>query len=100
MCIRDRCLALIALPRLQINAQLYTIVVLLATFTPVSYTHLELIPNVPKSDERPWTVGMSRFVDACHGKGEAVANGEDGLKILRLLDATNRSAAEKREITL
>lgn len=61
---------------------------------------VELIPNVPKSDERPWTVGLGRFVDACHGKGEPVASGEDGLKILRLLDATNRSAAEKREITL
>jgi predicted dehydrogenase len=29
-----------------------------------------------------------------------VASGDDGLAILRLLEATYRSAAEKREITL
>lgn len=61
---------------------------------------VEMIPTVPKSDERPWTVGMGRFVEACQGKGQPVASGEDGLAILRLLDATNRSAAEKKEIVL
>ena len=61
---------------------------------------VELVPTVPKTDERPWTIGMSRFIAACQGEGEPVASAEEGLKILRLLDATNRSAAEKREVML
>jgi predicted dehydrogenase len=62
-------------------------------------TSVEVIPSLPRI-EGAWAQGLVRFVDACQGKGEALATGEEALKILRLLDATNRSAAEKREITL
>jgi predicted dehydrogenase len=61
---------------------------------------VELIPSLPRSDERVWGLGPVRFVEACRGDAEPIANGEDGLAILRLLDATNRSAAEGREVTL
>lgn len=61
---------------------------------------IEIIPPLKRSDERVWALGLVRFVEACRGEAEPIATGEDGLAILRLLDATNRSAAEKREITL
>jgi predicted dehydrogenase len=45
-------------------------------------------------------LGLTRFVEACRGEGQPLASGEDGLAILKLLDATSRSADEGREITL
>lgn len=60
----------------------------------------EIIPSYDTNNERAWALGLARFVEACRGEAEPIANGEDGLAILRLLDATNRSAAEGREITL
>ncbi len=61
---------------------------------------IEIIPTIPRSDERVWALGLTRFVQACRGEAEPIASGEDGLAILRLLDATNRSAAEGREIAI
>ncbi|HEU5090828.1 MAG TPA: Gfo/Idh/MocA family oxidoreductase [Roseiflexaceae bacterium] len=61
---------------------------------------VEIIPTLHKPDQRVWTLGLTRFVEACRGEGQPVASGEDGLQILKLLDATNRSAAEGREVTL
>lgn len=61
---------------------------------------VEIIPSLPRSDERVWGLGLARFVAAARGEGQPIANGEDGLAILRLLDAVNRSAAEGREIML
>lgn len=61
---------------------------------------IEIIPSIPRGDERVWALGLTRFVQACRGEAEPIASGEDGLAILRLLDATNRSAAEGREIAL
>ncbi|GAB4117136.1 MAG: Gfo/Idh/MocA family oxidoreductase [Roseiflexaceae bacterium] len=60
----------------------------------------EIIPNLPQSNENVWGLGPIRFIEACQGKGAPIANGADGLAILKLLDATNRSAAEGREIAL
>lgn len=61
---------------------------------------VEIIPSLPRGDERAWTHGLTRFVGAVRGEAEPMATGEDGLAILRLLDAVNRSAAAGREITL
>jgi predicted dehydrogenase len=61
---------------------------------------VEITPSLPRGDERIWALGLHRFVQACRGEAEPLATGEDGLAILRLLDATNRSAAEGREIAL
>jgi predicted dehydrogenase len=41
-----------------------------------------------------------RYIDAIRGQGNVIASGDDGLATLRLLEATYRSAAEKREISL
>jgi predicted dehydrogenase len=61
---------------------------------------VEVIPTLQKPDQRVWTLGLTRFVEACRGEGQPVATGEEGLEILKLLDATNRSAAEGREVKL
>lgn len=61
---------------------------------------IEIIPEIEESDERVWASGLLRFVEACRGGVAPVASGEDGLAILRLLDATNRSAAAGREVDL
>jgi predicted dehydrogenase len=61
---------------------------------------IEITPDVAKADERTWAHGLLQFVEACRGNGMPVATGEDGLAILKLLDATNRSAAAGREIEL
>jgi predicted dehydrogenase len=59
-----------------------------------------ITPELDESDERTWASGLFRFVEACRGEAAPVATGEDGLAILKLLDATNRSAAAGREIDL
>ncbi|HMP42745.1 MAG TPA: gfo/Idh/MocA family oxidoreductase, partial [Roseiflexaceae bacterium] len=62
-------------------------------------TVVEIIPSLPRV-EHAWALGLVRFVEACRGNGTPLATGEEALTILRLLDATNRSAAEQREIVL
>jgi predicted dehydrogenase len=61
---------------------------------------IETIPTLPTVQDGAGNVGYKRFIDAIQGKGTVVASGAEGLAILRLLEATYRSAAEKREITL
>lgn len=72
----------------------------LRLYTDDSSGPVEMIPSIHKPDERVWAMGLHRFVAACRGEATPIATGEDGLAILRLLDATNRSAAAGREITL
>ena len=60
----------------------------------------ETIPTLPNLAEPAHNAIYRRFVDTIRGTGSVVASGDDGLAILRLLEATYRSAAEKREITL
>jgi predicted dehydrogenase len=61
---------------------------------------IETIPTLPSLAEPAHNAIYRRFVDTIRGTGSVVASGDDGLAILRLLEATYRSAAEKREITL
>ncbi len=62
---------------------------------------IEIIPTIPKTNgPGAWAQGLHCFVDAVRGKGEPMATGHDGLAILRLLDATNRSASEGHEVRL
>jgi predicted dehydrogenase len=60
---------------------------------------VEIIPTLPEV-EWAWGLSLARFVDAVRGEGQLLATGEEGLYILRLLDAAYRSAAEGREIAL
>ena len=61
---------------------------------------VEITPSLPYTADPAWTQVHRRFVDTIRGEGTPVATGDDGLAILRLLEATYKSAAERREITL
>lgn len=61
---------------------------------------IETIPTLPHIADGAGTVVYKRYIDAIRGTGAVVASGDDGLAILRLLEATYKSAAEKREISL
>lgn len=62
---------------------------------------IEITPTLPETDWGvAWAQGFVRFVEAVHGVGQPLATGEEGLKVLRLLDAAYRSATEKREVAL
>ena len=43
---------------------------------------------------------MQKFVDAVQGKGEVAATGEEGLIVMKLLDAIYKSSEEDREIVI
>ncbi len=60
---------------------------------------VEVIPTLPET-QWGWALGFSRFVDAVRGHGEPLATGQEGLQVLRLLDAAYRSAEAGREISL
>ncbi len=60
---------------------------------------VEIIPALP-AIEAAWPYTLGRFVAACRGEGQPTATGEEGLHILRLLEATYRSAAEGREVAM
>ncbi|HWQ11676.1 MAG TPA: Gfo/Idh/MocA family oxidoreductase [Roseiflexaceae bacterium] len=62
-------------------------------------TPVEVIPTLPQV-EWAWAQGLVRFTEAVRGQGTPLATGEEGLAVLRLLDAVYRSAAEGREIAL
>jgi len=62
-------------------------------------TAVEVTPSLPHV-ENAWAQSLVRFVAACRGEGTPIADGADGLAVLRLLDATLRSAREGREIAL
>jgi predicted dehydrogenase len=62
-------------------------------------TPVEVVPTIPQV-EWAWAQGLAAFADAVRGTGQPLATGEEGLYILRLLDAVYRSAAEGREIQL
>jgi predicted dehydrogenase len=62
-------------------------------------TPVEIVPSLAQV-EWAWALGFSRFVDAINGQGEPLATGDEGLQVLRVLDAAYRSAAERREIAL
>ncbi len=62
---------------------------------------VEIIPTLPHTDAATvWGIGIGKFLTAVRGDGKPVADGADGLKVLRLLDATYRSAIEGRELPL
>ena len=64
-------------------------------------TPVEIVPTLPHQEwGQAWGLGFGRFLDAIRGSGTPSASGEDGLKVLRLLDAAYRSAAAGREIDL
>jgi predicted dehydrogenase len=60
---------------------------------------VEIIPSIPQV-EGAWAHGLLRFADAVRGIGTPLATGEEGLAVLRLLDAVYRSAAAGRELAL
>jgi len=60
---------------------------------------IETIPTIARI-ESAHNLVYSGYIDAIRGTGSVVASGDDGLAILRLLEATYKSAAEKREISL
>ena len=61
---------------------------------------IETIPTLPHIADGAGNVVYKRYIDAIRGTGAVVASGDDGLAILRLLEATYKSASEKREISL
>jgi predicted dehydrogenase len=62
---------------------------------------VEITPVMPEVEWGvAWAQGFVRFVEAVHGTGQPLATGDEGLAVLRLLDAAYRSAAEGREIAL
>ena len=61
---------------------------------------IEVIPSIARPDSAPHNQVYLRYIDAIRGQGNVIASGDDGLATLRLLEATYRSAAEKREISL
>jgi predicted dehydrogenase len=62
---------------------------------------VEITPALPDVDwGAAWVQGYTRFVEAVRGNGQPVATGDEGLIVLKLLDAAYRSAAEKREVAL
>lgn len=64
-------------------------------------TPVEIVPTLPHQEwGQAWGLGFGRFMDAIRGTGTPAASGEEGLKVLRLLDAAYRSAAAGREIDL
>lgn len=56
-----------------------------------------LLPGLPGSE---WDRSMASFIAAIRDGAQPVATGAEGLKVLRLLDATYRAAAEGHEIVL
>jgi predicted dehydrogenase len=63
-------------------------------------TPVEMIPTLPRLAGSEWDRSMARFVEAIRTGAEPTATGEEALTVLRLLDATYRSASEGREITV
>ncbi|MEN9938287.1 MAG: hypothetical protein RLZZ387_4866 [Chloroflexota bacterium] len=64
-------------------------------------TPVEITPTLPEVEWGvTWGHGFVRFVEAIRGTGAPLATGEEGLAVLKLLDAAYRSAAEGREVQL
>jgi predicted dehydrogenase len=61
---------------------------------------VEVIPSIPRLPGTDWDRSMARFAAAIADRNAPHVPGSEGLAVLKLLDATYRSAREGREIDL
>lgn len=60
---------------------------------------VQVIPTIRRAPGTDWERAISSFVSAIRGEGEPICTGKEAFEILRIIDATYRSAAEGREIS-
>lgn len=68
----------------------------LKIYTEINNTIVDIIPNTkyPRNDINEF----SHFIDVIEGKVESISKPEDGIKMMRIIDATYTSADVKKEV--
>jgi predicted dehydrogenase len=59
---------------------------------------VDITPEVPKA--RPFDLQAASFIDVCLGRRDPFATGEQGVAVMKVLDAVYKSGESGREVRI